>query len=385
MKAFIPRSLSAHLRELQTYFPVISLTGPRQSGKTTLLKELFPDYQYVSFEDIPNREAFADDPLSFLQLYDRKVIFDEAQRVPDLFSYLQTRVDEDREPGRYVLSGSQNFLLSERISQSLAGRVGVARLLPLDFAELSATDLLPATPPTAIARGFYPQLYQTDLPSSYFYPSYVSTYLERDVTPLVRQANMGDFRRLMALCAASVGQTLNYSTFAKRLQLSVPTVKTWMHYLEESYILFTLGPYFENFGKRLVKSPKLYFTDTGLAAYLGQLGVGAQVQASQQYGALFENLIVANLRQARFNTGNQHPLYYYRDNHQLEVDLLEPTAEGLVLTEIKATTTYRENLRTNLDKVASLVNKPVRKRVIYGAAESWTVGEVEYLSWRESG
>ncbi|WP_116106530.1 ATP-binding protein [Lewinella sp. IMCC34191] len=344
----------------------ISFPGPRQSAKTTLLKQLFPDYRY----------------LSFLQRNDRQVILDEAQRVPDLFSYLQTRVDEDREPGRYVLSGSQNFLLSERISQSLAGRVGVARLLPLDFAELSAADLLPPTPPDAIVRGFYPELYQTDLPSSFFYPSYVSTYLERDVTPLVRSANMGDFRRLMALCAASVSQTLNYSTFAKRLQLSVPTVKTWLHYLEQSYVIFTVGPYFENFGKRLVKSPKLYFTDTGLAAYLLQLGDGAQVQASEGYGALFENLIVANLRKSRFHAGNQHPLYYYRDNHQLEVDLLEPTGSELILTEIKATTTYRDRLRTNLDKVAKLVGKPVRKRVIYGG-DSQIIGDVEYLSWRE--
>ena len=225
---------------------------------------------------------------------------------------------------------------------------------------------------------------QTELPSAFFYPSYVSTYLERDVTPLVRSANMGDFRRLMTLCAASVGQTLNYSTFAKRLQLSVPTVKTWLHYLEQSYIIFTVGPYFENFGKRLVKAPKLYFTDTGLAAYLLQLGDGGQVQASELYGALFENLIVANLRKSRFNAGNQHPLYYYRDNHQLEVDLLESTGGELILTEIKATTTYRDRLRINLDKVAVLVNKPVRKRVIYGAAESRTVSDVEFTSWREA-
>ncbi|WP_245911421.1 ATP-binding protein [Neolewinella xylanilytica] len=281
------------------------------------------------------------------------------------------------------MSGSQNFLLCERITQSLAGRVGVARLRPLDFAELSAADLLPPTPPDAIVRGFYPELYQTDLPSAFFYPSYVSTYLERDVTPLVRSANMGDFRRLMALCAASVGQTLNYSTFAKRLQLSVPTVKTWLHYLEGSYVIFTVGPYFENFGKRLVKSPKLYFTDTGLAAYLLQLGDGAQVQAFEGYGALFENLIVANLRKSRFNAGNQHPLYFYRDNHQLEVELLEPTGTEIILTEIKATSTYRHRLRTNLDKVATLVNKSVRKRVIYGGAESMSVGDVECVSWRE--
>ena len=170
MKAFIPRKLSGHLEELRKFFPIISLIGPRHFGKKNLLNQLFPTYRYVSFENIPNREAFEEDPLSFLRRYDRQVIFDEAQRVPGLFSYLQTRVDDDRKPGRYVLSGSQNFLLSERISQSLAGRVGVARLLPLDFAELNSVDLLPTTPPYAIAREFYPELYQTDLPSAFFYP-----------------------------------------------------------------------------------------------------------------------------------------------------------------------------------------------------------------------
>ena len=172
----------------------------------------------------------------------------------------------------------------------------MARLLPLDFAELSAADLMPPTPPDAIVREFYPELYQTDLPSAVFYPSYVSAYLERDVTPLVRSASMGDFRRLMALCAASVGQTLNCSTFAKRLQLSVPTVKTWLHYLEQSYVIFTVGPYFENFGKRLVKSPKLYFTDTGLAAYLLQLGEGAQINASELNLLHLETLLVVTAR-----------------------------------------------------------------------------------------
>jgi predicted AAA+ superfamily ATPase len=383
MQAFIPRKLATHIAELRAYFPVLSITGPRQAGKTTLLKELFGDYRYLSLEDIPLREAFADDPLAFLTTYGRRVIFDEAQRVPDLFSYLQTRVDEDRTPGRFVLSGSQNFLLSERISQSLAGRVGVVRLLPFDFGELRAVGLLPNSPPEAILRGFYPQLYQTDLPPGFFYPSYVSTYLDRDVTPLVRRGNRGDFRRLMALCAASVGQTINFSSLAKRLQLSVPTIKTWLHYLEESYLIFTVGPYYENFGKRLVKTPKIYFYDTGLAAYLLRLETPEQVRRSELYGALFENLIVANLRKSRYHDGNQHPLYYYRDNHGLEVDLLEPLpGGGLRLTEIKATTTYRSRLRSGLDKVAALVPGAVERRIIYGGEQPMAVDGVEVHPWR---
>lgn len=382
MIAFIPRTLSGHLKEVRQYFPVLSLTGPRQAGKTTLLRHLFPDYAYVSFEDLNFRQQFTDDPISFLRQYDRKVIFHEAQRVSELFSYLQGRVDEDRFPARYILSGSQNFLLSKHVPQSLAGRVGISRLLPLDIAELSTVDLLPPTPAESILRGFYPELYQTDLPARFYYPNYVSSYLERDISGLIRESNMRDFRRFMSLCAASIGQTLEFSSFAKRLQVSVPTIKTWLHHLEESYILFTISPYFENFGKRLVKSPKLYFVDVGLASYLLQLTTAEMVERSSNYGPLFENLVIADRYKSRLHAGNQHPLYFYRDNHQLEVDLVEKVGDTLRLTDIKATATYHSRLTAGIQKVAALVRDeaPVLE-VIYGGTERIEVGGVKFIPW----
>lgn len=384
MKAFIPRQVSQHIRELAEYFPVLSLTGPRQAGKTTLLRQLFAGYRYVSFEDVSFRDQFTSDPVGFLDLYDRNVIFDEAQRVPDLFSYLQTRVDEDRSPARFILSGSQNFLLLQNITQSLAGRVGIVRLFPFDFTELKAVDLLAETPAEAIYQGFYPEGYQTDLPPHFFYPNYVSSYLSRDVSHLVKESNMRDFRRLMQLCAALVGQTIEYSYFAKRLQISVPTVKKWLHHLEASYVVFTIGPYYDNFGKRLVKSPKLYFTDTGLACYLLQLTSQEAVKANPLYGALFENLVIANKYKTRYHNGNQHPFYFYRDNHQLEVDVLEKTGATLHLTEVKATATYHDRLTGNLRKVAKAAGPEVATelQVIYGGKENIEADGVRFVPWR---
>lgn len=265
---YIPRRIVSHLRELEQYFPVLSITGPRQAGKTTLLKHLYPDYQYLSLEDPDLRQRAQEDPRSFLRKYNQRVIFDEVQRVPSLFSYLQTLVDEDRQPGRFILSGSQNFLLRQEINQSLAGRAGIVRLFPLDFAELREGNHLPLDYETAIFRGFYPAQYGTGIPPRLFYPSYVATYLERDVSGLVNAANLSLFQRFLQVCATFAGQLLNYAAMAKVVGLTVPTIQRWVSVLEQSYLVFRLPPYHRNFGKRIIKSPKLYFYDTGLLCYL---------------------------------------------------------------------------------------------------------------------
>ena len=290
----IPRHLSGHLQELSLYFPVLSLTGPRQAGKTTLLKKLYPGYRYVSLEDPDQQLRATEDPRSFLKHYDHLVIFDEAQRVPALFSYLQTIVDEDRRPGRYILSGSQNFLLRKGITQSLAGRVGIARLFPLDFQEMAGAGRRPDDYETAIYKGFYPAQFDTGVPARLFYPSYVASYLERDVSGLITSANLQTFRRFLQLCAAFAGQLLNYSAIANATGVSVPTIQNWFSILEQSYLVFRLPPYFRNFGKRITKSPKLYFYDTGLLCYLLGMESAADVFRYFQFGALFENLIIAD-------------------------------------------------------------------------------------------
>jgi predicted AAA+ superfamily ATPase len=384
LQAFIPRNLSEHIREIAGFFPVVSLTGPRQAGKTTLLKELFTHYRYVSFEDPAQRALFEDDPYSFLARYDGEVIFDEAQRVPKLFSYLQTVVDNDRRPGRFIVSGSQNFLLSEKISQSLAGRVGIVRLFPLDFTELASIDQLGRSPAAMIYRGYYPQLYQTDLPPRFFYPNYLSTYLDRDVTHLVKKGSMQDFRRFVALCAAEVGQTISYSSLAKKLQLSVPTIKNWLHHLERSDLAFTLSPYFENFGKRLIKAPKLYFYDTGLVCYLLDIGSPEEVQRNRLYGALFENLVVAEMYKQRMHAGAYRPLYFFRDSHQNEVDLIERVGDQIVLTEIKSSATYQRKMAKTIEQLAAISpGERVKKRLVYGGDTSMQVGDLEVVSWRD--
>lgn len=381
----IPRSLATHLQDLSQYFPILSLTGPRQAGKTTLLQHLFSDYRYVSFEDPEYRERFTDDPRGFLAQYDQKVIFDEAQRVPDLFSYLQGIVDQDRAPGRFVLSGSQNFLLIKGITQSLAGRVGLARLFPLDLSELRAADLLPPTPWQALHNGFYPVHYQIEMPPRFFYPNYLATYLERDVAEVIQAANQTTFRRFLQFCATLVGQTLNYAMLAQSIGLSVPTVKNWLSLLERSYVIFLLPPYFRNIGKRLVKSPKLYFYDTGLASYLLELASPNAVQTSRHNGALFENLIVADRMKQRQHSGQDTPLFFFRDSNGLEVDLVEVHVDQVHLTEIKSSATYHSRMLQALHKVRELFTEGTTLELVYGGEEEFEVGEVLVKNWQNGG
>ena len=379
----IPRDITSHLRELSRYFPILSLTGPRQAGKTTLLKELYADYRYVSLEDPDQQLRAKDDPRSFLKHYDYQVIFDEAQRAPELFSYLQTVVDEDRRAGRYILSGSQNFLLRQGITQTLAGRVGIARLFPLDLQEMKAADILSVDYETAIYQGFYPAQFDTGVPARLFYPSYVSSYVERDVSGLISAANLNTFRRFLQLCAAYAGQLLNYSSIAKTIGVSTPTIQSWFSILEQSYLVFRLPPYYKNFGKRITKSPKLYFYDTGLLCYFLGMQSAKDVFNYYQLGALFENLVIADRMKRMTHNGEEPRLYFYRDSNQVEVDLLEESSGGLTLTEIKATRTYQAHLLKNLHKIEKAADQPVRKQLVFGGEEGFEVQGVKVFSWRD--
>ena len=380
---FINRNISSYLSEIGKYFPIISLTGPRQAGKTTLLTTQFPTYRYVSLEDPDIREKAVRDPRSFLKKYNSQVIFDEVQRVPELFSYLQTLVDEERTPSRFILSSSQNFLLRQNINQSLAGRVGIARLFPLDTKELKAAKLLETQYEPAIFRGFYPSLFDTQIPPHLFYPSYEFSYVERDVRGIISANNLGAFQVFIRLCAANVGQTVNYSSFASSVGVSVNTIKSWFSVLEQSYILFRLSPYFKNFGKRLIKSPKLYFYDTGLLCHLLEIDSEEAIDNYPRFGALFENLVIADLMKQSYHSGKMPQLYFYRDSNQLEVDLLEETSNKYRLTEIKATRTFRASLLKGLNTLNGLVDKPSQLRLIYGGEEAFEIESVEIRPWFE--
>ena len=379
----IPRDIEQHLRELGQYFPILSLTGPRQAGKTTLLKNLFPSYQYISLEDPDIREKAHRDPRSFLKAHNYQVIFDEAQRVPELFSYLQTLVDQDRIPSRFILSGSQNFLLRQNISQSLAGRVGIARLFPLDIQELSNSDLLASEFEEVIYKGFYPALFDTQIPSRLFYPSYEFSYIERDITGIISARNLETFRVFIRLCASQAGQPLNFSTISKSIGVSVNTIKSWLSVLEQSYIVFRLSPFYQNFGKRLIKSPKLYFYDTGLLCHLLELNTVELVRDSDRLGSLFENLVLADKMKRSYHAGKTPRFYFYRDSNQLEVDLFEDTPSGYRLTEIKATRTYKSSLLKGLKTLGKILDRPGEMQLIYGGEEGFEVEGVRVKSWRE--
>lgn len=377
----ITRAAETYLRDIFKYFPVVFLTGPRQSGKTTLVKALFKDLPYVLLE-LPDQQRLArEDPRSFLMRYAKGAVFDEVQHVPELFSYLQGVVDDDREV-RFILTGSQNFLLNEKITQSLAGRAGMVTLLPLSLQELS-DKIPPSQYEEWIVRGFYPELFNRNVPSELFYPAYVQTYLERDVRSLKNVGDLAQFSLFLKLCAGRVGQVLNLSALAVDAGVSVNTSKAWLSVLEASYIVFRLQPYYNSFNKRLVKSPKLYFTDTGLASYL--LGIEGVSQLSTHYalGALFENFIIAECYKQRLARGKREGLYYWKDNKGMEVDLLVEDGNNLRAYEIKAGRTANASYFKNLIYWNKLKGNNTQSTVIYGGDLSQSISGCRLKSWKE--
>jgi uncharacterized protein len=347
-----------------------------------LLRNLLPTYQYVSLENPTTRQFANEDPNGFLATYSERVIFDEVQRVPSLFSYLQTRVDESRQMGQYILSGSQNFLLLQAISQTLAGRVAVLRLLPLSYAELQHANLLTDSVTNAIFRGGYPALYDRELTADEFFPSYIETYLQRDVRDLASIRDLSTFMTLVRLCAGRIGQPLNMSSLASECGISVPTVKAWLSILESSYLIFLLQPYHQNFNKRVVKSPKLYFYDTGLACSLLTMTDARQVESYYQRGSLFENAMIAELIKNRLNAGLQPHFYFWQDSNHNEVDVLEENPAGFVAYEMKYSQTINSDHLKNLHHFRDLSNTSGTNYLIYAGTESQTRTGVDVVGWQ---
>ena len=372
------RQLEAVLLETAKTFPVLALMGPRQSGKTTLIKALFPDYEYVNLED-PDRRAFAqEDPKGFLQRYIKRVIFDEVQRVPELFSYLQGLVDEDPTPGRFILTGSHQLMLHEKISQSLAGRVALFSLLPLSLQELTAH--VSCSVNQCLYRGFYPGLYQQARDPVTAYRSYFQTYVERDVRAIIQLKNLSTFERFVRLCAGRVGQLLNYQSLSQDVGVSPTTIREWISLLTASYILYLLPPYFENIGKRLIKSPKLYFVDVGLASYL--LGIEEEKHLEQHplYGHLFENMMVMDFVKERLHQGKTPHCYFYRDQQGVEIDLVYQQGHQLSLIEIKSALTFHYGALENLIKMRDILGPKVQSTaLVYQGTESFHTKEVQVV------
>src|SRR3954469_10606924 len=332
----IERLLQPRLLDLATRYPVLTLTGPRQSGKTTLSRMAFPDRPYVSLENPGQREFAQEDPVAFFARYQGGAVIDEVQRVPQVFSYLQGLVDEDPRPGRFVLTGSQNLALVGGVNQSLAGRNTLTELLPLSLEEIRRFPEPPVDLDSILWQGGYPRIYERHLPAHEWLADYVATYVERDVRQLVQVGALLLFQTFLRLCASRTGQILNLASLASDCGISQPTARSWLSVLEASYIAFRLPPFFANIGKRLIKAPKLYFYDTGLVASLLNIENPHQLETHPLRGALFETWVVAEVAKAHLHQGRRPRLSFYRDRSGLEIDLILEKGADLVLVEVKS-------------------------------------------------
>jgi len=343
----INRSIEQIIRELSKKYPVITITGHRQSGKTTLAKKMFPGKEYISLENPDLRELAEMDPRSFLAKIKDGAVLDEIQRTPNILSYLQEAVDQDPEKGKYILTGSNQFLLMNEISQSLAGRTVILKLLPLTINEAGLFEHKYNTN-QLLYRGFYPGIYKDGLNPTIAYRSYFETYIERDLRQMVHIKNLHTFQTFVRLCAGRIGQVFNASNLSNEIGVSVPSIKAWISILEASYIVFLLPPYFENIGKQLIKTPKLYFHDVGLAAYLLSIEIDKQIERDPLRGALFENLVVSELMKMRYNQGLDHNMFFYRDKHQNEIDIIFKKGRQLIPLEVKSARTFTPSFLKNL-------------------------------------
>lgn len=379
----IQRTLSKKLKEYSQQYPILTITGPRQSGKTTLVRNLFSKYNYLSLEDPDNRRYATEDPRGFIGQYGEAVIIDEAQNAPDLFSYLQTEVDLKPKMGRFILTGSQQFGMMERISQSLAGRTAIARLLPLSMNELLATSIKKNLN-EHLYTGFYPAIYDRQLNPTETYAFYANTYLERDVRSALGVKDLTQFETFLRLCAGRVGQLINFSSIGSEVGVNYKTIQSWLSVLEASYIIRRIQPWHANLKKRLVKSSKLYFYDVGLAAYLIGIKSTEQLQTHPLRGALFENMVIAEAFKQQFNNGQNQPFFFFRDSQGNEVDLLIETGAGLNAYEIKASKTINSDFFHGLNYLKELKIPIVATHLIYGGSENRTQSNHLILSWQNA-
>ena len=377
----IQRQIIGHLQKMLTKFPIVWLTGPRQSGKTTLLKSVFTHYKYFNLERIDIRDLFLADPMGFLNDAGPYVIFDEAQNIPELFNYIQVVSDELKTNGQYILSGSQSFMLNNHISQSLAGRVSVNNLFPFDITELN--QFLDLDVKKTIIKGFYPRLHDQKIEPDDFYPSYLQTYIERDIRTLKSVENLQNFSRFLGLCAGRTGQILNLTSLANDAGIAVNTVKSWLSLLEASYIIFLLQPYFNNFSKRIIKSPKIYFYDTGVASSLLRITNPEVLKTHYLYGALFENLVISEIIKCQAHTGKRPSAFYWRESNGTEIDcIVDKGNNEIIAIEIKGGQTFSQGYLKNLKLFPGSPDKnKIKKFVIYPGRDTSTINGIQIITW----
>ena len=380
----ISRKISEKITDYKKKYPVISLTGVRQCGKSTLLRYLFSDYKYVSLEDIDIRNFAREDARGFLNNFNEPCIFDEIQRVPELFSYIQTKVDKENIMGKYILSGSSNFLSMQSISQSLAGRAAVLNLAPFSISELMVTDYYSSDVNELMVKGFYPAIYSRDIHPADYFPSYVMTYIERDVRLLRNIPDADDFKRFIKILATRSGQVVNYTDISKICGLSLPTVRAWTSILEQSFLIYFIRPFYNNYSKRLIKSPKLYFYDTGLLCYLLGIESPEQLAMSEMRGAIFETMVVSEFVKNRMFDGKIPQIYYWRDTNQNEVDLIVEEKGIINMYEIKAGSTMERKYLHGLKKFAEISGISMEHAaVIYSGNQNYKSTNGSFIRYDE--
>lgn len=384
---YIKRFIEEKIRQVSQHFPVVAVVGPRQSGKTTLVRHIFHDYEYRTLENLDTARLAQSDPRAFLQSFEgaKGVILDEFQNVPELLSYLQGIVDEKRRPGFFILTGSQNFLMNEAITQTLPGRIYIATLLPLSIAELERHKKIESIDATLFS-GMYPSIYSHHIPANDFYPSYIRTYIERDVRQLQKVLDLSQFQLFMKLCAGRIGQILSLNSIANDCGVSVNTAKAWLSILEASYIVFLIRPYHKNYSKRLTKSPKIYFYDPGIACNL--LGIVSPEQVATHYlrGGIFESMIIANYLKHTYNLGQQPAIYFWQNKTGHEVDCLIEQGPQLWAIEIKAGMTMQPNFFDGLRYFQEVAQQDKKHSiVVYGGNETYKSGHYGSIySWLDS-
>lgn len=381
--AYLNRQMEGKFAALLMQYPVITIMGPRQSGKTTLAKNTLPHFDYVNLEDPTTRQIIMQDTRAFFEKHSHHLIIDEIQRMPELLSYIQVIVDKQPEKtGLFILTGSHQLELHQAISQSLAGRTAILTLLPLTLAEISSTQL---SIDELLLKGFYPRIYQKNLNPTEAYQYYFQTYIERDVRQLIHVQDLSLFIKFIKICAGRIGQVVNWSNMSNDVGVSAQTIQRWISLLEASYILVRLPPYFENFGKRVIKSPKLYFIDVGLAAFLLDIESPQQMARDPLKGHLFENFIIIDLMKQRYNQGKSAPFYYFRDQHGNEVDLLIKSAHEFIGIEIKAGQTFHHDFLKGLNYFHLLVKERYKKGyVIYTGKEEQKINQHQLINYQSS-
>jgi len=380
----ISRDLSQELLQQLKEYPVVTLLGPRQAGKTTLARELLKDYAYANLET-PDVLAFAqDDPRGFLTQYPDKTIFDEIQRAPHLLSYLQSIVDESGKTGQFVLTGSHQLELRAAITQSLAGRTGILNLLPFSITELEAAKIAFDKFEEYVFTGFLPRVYDQNQRPNTAYANYYQTYIERDVRQIIQLKDASLFDKFMRLLAGRTGQVMNYQSLASDVGVDGKTIKEWLSILEASFVVFKLSPYFENFGKRVIKSPKYYFMDTGLLSYLLGIEKPEQVTRDPLVGQLFENMIVLEALKTRYNQGQIPNLYFYRDSHGNEIDLLYASGRELVGIEVKSSSTFTPHFKKTLLRFSEKQQALQSSYVVYNGEERQFSDGVKAINFRNT-